>query len=83
MLTINLWVEKGLFVLKIVPKHAIIDVLQRLTRITACSSATCAARSVCVSHLVLMGTRRNALATTTGKPKKGGPNAHEIYNFSI
>lgn len=56
--------------------HVIIVVQRQIiTRRRACSTATCAARNVCVSHLELMATRKNALAITTGKTRKEAPNA--------
>ncbi|KAF3457693.1 hypothetical protein FNV43_RR02351 [Rhamnella rubrinervis] len=54
-----------------VDKHAIIGVLRHHTRSHVYSFATSAVQSVCVFHQALMAIRRNALATTIGKLRKG------------
>ncbi|KAL9260153.1 hypothetical protein AKJ16_DCAP09654 [Drosera capensis] len=47
-------------------------------RSAAYSTATYAVRSACAYRLGRMGTRRNALATTTGKPKMANLSALEL-----
>lgn len=54
-----------------------IDAQQLHTRTHVLNSATCAATSVYVFLQAHMDTRKNVHATTTGRPRKEAPSAHE------
>ncbi|XVE81351.1 hypothetical protein DITRI_Ditri15bG0056800 [Diplodiscus trichospermus] len=66
-----------MIVFQSVKVHASIDARQHLTRSHVYSSATIAARDVCVFLLVHMGIGRNVHATTKSKRRKVPISAHE------
>ncbi|KAK4749067.1 hypothetical protein SAY87_026516 [Trapa incisa] len=59
-------------------RPAIKDALQHPIRGHACSSATCVARSVSVSHLELTAIRRNVHAITIGRPRRTQMSSEEL-----
>ena len=62
-------------VLQIALQSVHTDVLRLPTKSRASSTATSAAQSVSAFHQAPTGTKRSALATTTGRPRKATPSA--------
>ncbi|CAI0380204.1 unnamed protein product [Linum tenue] len=67
--------EEGRCVRISAPEHVVTGVRRRTTGSRASSSATSAAQHACVFPRGRTATRRNAPATTTGKPNKANPSA--------
>ncbi|KAK4749066.1 hypothetical protein SAY87_026515 [Trapa incisa] len=64
-------------------RPAIKDALQHPIRNHVCSSATCVARSVSVSHLELTAIRRNVRAITIGRTRREDPNVLEELDSGV
>lgn len=63
--------------------HVIIGAQKHTTGSHAYFTATNAVQSACVCHLVLMATRKNVLAITTGKPRKANLNVLNLLLSSF
>ncbi|KAK8597951.1 hypothetical protein V6N13_095344 [Hibiscus sabdariffa] len=76
-------VRKDHFASKIVQTRAVFGVRKRITRSRVCSTATIAARGVCVFRQGIMATPENVPVTTTSRLKKARINVLDFVSSEI